>query len=223
MIETVVSTSSALVRSRLCRLLEALRLRHEVLPAEEVSGVRNPNRVYLLGSGTAACLPSLPGPTVVVSYGAMIADTALVAAAASGAIVVWLEELTPATLLRAILSANLGTSLERLSHELADSELLAGVPTAVIDGFLRSPTSFTRQRDLRRVLPTLSRDRLRVTIRQCGFARAEHLCTTLRLLTWSLLVQHGVDRRATEQYLGIADRATFRRACRRAGLAEPGA
>ena len=54
-----------------------------------------------------------------------------------------------------------------------------------------------------------------------GFERAEHLCTALRAETWIWFAQRGLRRTVFEHYLGITDRATFRRACSRAVVSVP--
>jgi hypothetical protein len=95
---------------------------------------------------------------------------------------------------------------------------LERVPQAVITAFLEDPAGSRRIQDLRRSLAPLSRESAQALVRSAGFPRAEHLFTALRSAAWILLMREGVNRKRIEQYLGIVDRTSFRRACKRAGV-----
>jgi hypothetical protein len=153
-------------------------------------------------------------PTVIVTRGASVSDEILVSLSQRRAVILMYVDLTPLTLLAAVLGAYFGIALQ----DAPASRL--GLPPRLLRAFLAAPRSVHRLADLARGagLPVGG---LRALGRGLGLFRFERLLTTLRAETWKWLVSAGVDRRLVEDYLGITDRSNFRRACRRAGIALP--
>ncbi len=129
-----------------------------------------------------------------------------------------MADITPNALLSALLSAATGSDVDGMVDRLRQHAMLCAVQHQVVAAFLADPPRMLRLEDLRRTLAPLSREGAQGLIRACGFARAEHLFTALRVAAWMLLLEAGLCRREVEQYLGIWDRGSFRRACRRAGV-----
>ncbi len=221
MFTAVVSAQDHRVVRRLERVLKDVRLRYRVVAPGELSQVRERDVIYCLGSRLASQLPALPGPTVILVSGAAIVDADMVRVAAQGAVFLRLDDVSGPTVLRAAISAALGTDIDSVSRVLASRDEFSRLAPQIIEQFLRDPQRMQRRRDLQRAFPSLSRERAQAVVHASGFDRAEHLFTALRLATWGLLIDRGLDRGHVEHYLGISDRTTFRRSCYRAGVPTP--
>jgi hypothetical protein len=177
--------------------------------------------VYCIDSSLATELPRLPGPTIVIVSGARVSDEVVVKVRAWRITPLRLSDITPKTLLRALVSATAGSDIDDVAARLQRIGRFAHVDRAVIAAFLENPARMRRLTDLRRSLAPLSRESAQGLVRSCGFRRAEHLFTALRCAVWALLVDVGVGRQQAEPYLGIHDRGSLRRACQRAGVPAP--
>lgn len=86
--------------------------------------------------------------------------------------------------------------------------------------FLRAPRRIRKRLDLE-----LALDRSRAWVRSmtegAGFDRVTFLLTALRAQAWVVLITRGVALPAVQDYLGVQDRSTFRRACHRADVPVP--
>lgn len=174
--------------------------------------------LYCLGSRVASELPRFPGPTIVVLYGAQLTDEAVLSLRGRRLCTLHLDGLTPTSLLRAMISARSGTETGSIAGQLQRLRRFERVPPDLITAFLEHPAAMTRLRDLRRALGPISRESAQQLVRSSGFPRAEHLFTALRCAAWVLIKSDGVNRKEISKYLGICDRTSFRRACRRAGI-----
>jgi len=215
----VVASREPQVARRLAAGLETLLVPYRVVECKETALPAEPHgTVYCLDSRMAAELPRLPGPTIVVLSGAWISDETVAKLRGGNLRPLRLADITPATLLRAVVAATAQSDVETVVGRLQRLGRLRQVRAALINAFLEEPGHMNRLTDLRRALAPLSRESAQAVVRAAGFERAEHLFTALRCAAWALLTAEGVDRRQVEDYLGIADRASFRRACRRAGV-----
>lgn len=221
-IRVVVAAQNLQVVDRVVRALQVLNVPHEVVSPHFADLIRVRNRmdavVYCLGSGAAASLPRLPGPTVVILSGLRVLDDAMALTRDGSAALIRNSQLTATSLLEAMVSVMIGADLYDVARELRSLGILARVPPQVISAFLHDPPRMRRLADLRRALGWASAERARSIVRAGGFKRAEHLFTALRCATWAILIGDGLDRGSVERYLGISDRGTFRRACVRAGV-----
>jgi hypothetical protein len=215
----VVASREPQVARRLAAGLDTLLVPYRVVEPRALALPCEPHgTVYCLDSRMAAEVPRLMGPTIVVLSGAWISDETVARLRGGYLSTLRLSEITPPTLLRAVISATAHSDVEAVSERLQRLGRLRRVAGPLIAAFLADPTHMNRLTDLRRALAPLSRESAQALVRASGFERAEHLFTALRCAAWALLTAEGVDRRQVEEYLGIYDRASFRRACRRAGV-----
>lgn len=215
----VVASREPQVARRLTAGLDSLLVPYKVVEARAPVLPPEPQgTVYCLDSRMAAEMPRLMGPTIVVLSGAWISDETVARLRGGYLCTLRLADITPATLLRAVISATVHSDVGALVERLQRLGRLRRVRTTLIAAFLEEPGHMNRLTDLRRALAPLSREAAQALVRASGFERAEHLFTALRCATWALLTADGVERRQVEEYLGILDRASFRRACRRAGV-----
>ncbi|HEX5727276.1 MAG TPA: hypothetical protein VFX98_17525 [Longimicrobiaceae bacterium] len=203
---------------RLAAGLDSLLFPYRVLTHPPDLAAEPQGTVFCMDSRVAADLPHLPGPTIVVLSGARLTDEAVAKLRGEQVRTLRLAEITPATLLRAVISATSRSDVDAVGRRLQHLGKLSRVQRAVISAFLEDPRNMTRLADLRRALAPLSREGAQKLVRASGFDRAEHLFTALRCAAWVLLRAQGLERKEVELYLGIGDRAAFRRACRRAGV-----
>lgn len=207
------------VGRRLAAALETLRCPYSVLmPSGTELSTGATGTVYCVDSRLAAELSRLPDPTVITLSGALVSDEVMEMLRLRRVSTLRIADITPASLLSALLSATTGRDPDDMVERLRQLELLRRVDRAVIAAFLTDPSRMLRLEDLRRALAPLSREAAQALTRSCGFQRAEHLFTALRIASWVLLVEAGLSTHEVEQYLGICDRGSFRRACRRAGV-----
>lgn len=218
-VKAVVAAEDPQVVRRVAAGLDALSLPYRISEPRASALAGGPRgTVYFLGSGVASDLPAIPGPTIVVLYGARLSDEAVLRLRDRHLCTLLLSRLTPASLLGAVISARSSAEVDSLAEQLQRLGKFDHVPLPLITSFLRDPGGMTRLTDLRRGLTPLSREAAQRLVRSTGFSRAEHLFTALRCAAWALLRREGLNRKEIEQYLGIGDRTSFRRACRRAGV-----
>ncbi len=218
-LRAVVAADDPQVVRRIAAGFDALALSYGIFkanPSELLAGPQG--AIYCLGARIAADLPYFRGPTIVVLHGAQLTDKALLRFQGRRLSSLHLDGFTPASLLRAIVSARIGSEPDSLAELLHHLRKFDRVSDALLAAFVRDPAGMTRLADLRRALGPLSRESAQKLVRSTGFTRAEHLFTALRWAAWALLRREGLHRKEVEQYLGIADRTSFRRACRRAGV-----
>jgi hypothetical protein len=128
------------------------------------------------------------------------------------------ESLTPARLAGAMLRARVGVT-ESGAMGALEQAFGSRLPAQLVRAFLQDPARFTRLSDFVAVLP--SRKRARSLLGDVGLGRAEHLATRMRCSLWRWLRQCGLRDRTIAEFLGVRDRANFRRACRRAKVGVP--
>jgi hypothetical protein len=175
-----------------------------------------PGCVYYLGSRVASEMHDLPPLSIVIPYGATLSDRALLVFAEKMPTVLSGDKINPRSALRAIVSTTLGSNVLKVEEALRWAGPLGEVPESLLRAFLANPPGFRRRSDLRLIFPNKSRRGQQHFVRSLGFQRGEHLFTTMRFLTKSALVDAGLRREVVDEYLGITDGASFRRACRRA-------
>jgi hypothetical protein len=215
----IVAVEDPLIVRRVAAGLEALSCPYSICePCVSALSAGPGGAVYYLGSRVASDLPRFPGPTIVILSGARLTDEAVLKLQGRRMSTLHVDGLTPTSLLRAMVCARCDSEIENIARQLGRMGKLERVPQAVITAFLEDPTGSMRIHDLRRALAPLSRESAQALVRAAGFPRAEHLFTALRCAAWLLLMREGVNRKTIEQYLGIIDRTSFRRACKRAGV-----
>lgn len=215
----IVVCHDTYVRRRLEASLEGLHFPFHVHEPVALHSQCNPrDAIYCIDSQSAATLPRLPGPTLIILSGAHIPDEAFATICAQRWGVLRLAELCPHRLLNGLISTFVQTDVDEFVPKLRELQRFEQVPAEVITTFIRNAADMTRLQDLRRHLAPLSRCAAQDLIRSSGFDRAEHLFTALRCALWILLCECGVHRKLTEEYLGIIDLGGFRRACRRADV-----
>jgi hypothetical protein len=107
-----------------------------------------------------------------------------------------------------------------LSGFIAAEPHLAQLGESLLDALLLAPALGWTLDDLAGALE-VSTAEARRRLRAAGFRHPQHLLATFRARAWEGLVAVGFARAPVEQYLGIPDHKTFRRACGRAGVAVP--
>lgn len=216
---TIVAAEDPLIVRRVVAGLEALSHPYVVVePRAAAVCAGPPGTVYCLGSRVASDLPGFAGPTVVILSGAHLTDEALLRLQGRRMCTLRVDAVTPTSLLQAIISARCGADAGCVAAELGRMGRLRDIPLPLVTAFLRAPAGMLRLNHLRKAMAPLSRESAQRLVRAAGFPRAEHLLTALRCGAWVLLRRDGVNRVEIERYLGITDRTSFRRACRRAGV-----
>ncbi len=187
-------------------------------PDEGLQPAEEPGVIYCLTVPVGGRLARLPRPVVLLTT---LEHEAAMNILIRGVALLPSDELTPPSFLRSLILATLGTHDDFVAHHLTQLEMFSRVPLQLFHAFLRQPSDTRRLRDLRRAMK-LSRARAQALVRVTGrFERAEHLFAALRCASWAVLVGRGLARPAVEAYLGMGDRAAFRRACQRAGVPAP--
>jgi len=213
-LRAVVVARDPIVRRSLVRMLRECRIpASEWLVEELVRGVPDSHVVCTGPSGATAVL-AIDVPAVIVTRGFRVSDEVWAELLRRRPALVRYGDLTPATLLEALLRARFGVDLSEVPASLSS------VPPAVLRAFFRSPGAVGTIREFSRA-SGLTVDELRATEKELGHSRFEGLATQLRAAVYKWLVCAGIDRRAVEEYLGIEDRSHFYRACRRAKSAVP--
>jgi hypothetical protein len=200
-------------------MLDALNCPYAlVLPRAQQLPERPRGTVYCVDSRLAGELSHLPDRTVIMLSGALVPDGIVSVIQLRHVRTLRLDDVNPRSLLTALLSATTGTEVEGMAERLRGLAMFHRVEAEVVNAFLRAPARMFRLEDLRRALAPLSREAAQGLVRAAGFHRAEHLFTALRVGTGALLQEAGLEPREVEEYLGILDRGSLRRACRRAGV-----
>jgi hypothetical protein len=205
---------------RVSLALAELRFPH-LLASPDPLGDSGDERSITCFSVTArtARLGESPAPALLISPGTRTVTEIL--PVQSAAVTLPIGSVGPASLLKALVVAGLGTQADFVATHLAEVDMWGRVPPDLIQAFLREPTTMRGLRDVRHSL-NLSRAKSQELIRcRAGLGRAEHLFAALRCATWVLMIGEGLARLPVEEYLCITDRPTFRRACRRAGVPAP--
>lgn len=217
--KVTVACREIYVGRRLAITLEALHCPYTVVKLQTPElPMPTPGTVYCMDSRLAAELPHLPDPAVIMLSGALVSDEIMALIQLRRVCTLRLADITPKSLLSALLSATTACDIDSIACRLRTLRLLQQVDQAVVAAFLNDPARMLRLEDLRRVMAPLSREAAQARVRACGFGRAEHLFTALRVATGTFLFEAGLSPREVEKYLGIFDRGSFRRACRRAGV-----
>jgi hypothetical protein len=215
--KVLVASREAGVIRRLTGDLRTLLVPHQVVRSEALHrSIATPNTVFCVDSRVAVEMPDLSRPIIIILSGALVSDELIARMSGGRVCTLRLSEMTPATLLRAMVSVTIRHDFKSLAERLQRLGRFRHVSAALITAFLEEPAQMNRLTDLRHSLAPLSREAAQAMVRSGGFKRAEHLFTALRSATWTLLTTEGVDRYRVEEYLGIGDRSSFRRACRRA-------
>jgi hypothetical protein len=219
MMKVAVACREIHVGRRLTAVLDVLHCPYVVvkLPAPELPAP-GPGTVYCVDSRLAVELPRIPDPAVIMLSGALVSDEIMCMLQRRRVCTLRLAEVTTKSLLSALLSATTSCEVDSLSCRLRNLRMFRDVDKGLLAAFLENPSRMLRLEDMRRALAPLSREAAQARVRACGFHRAEHLFTALRLAAGSLLFEAGLSQPQVEEYLGIFDRGSFRRACRRAGV-----
>lgn len=213
----IVTCHDVRVRKRLEACFDRLRFPYHCYESATLAAAdRCGDQIFCIDSQSAASLPALPGPTLIILSDAQISDRVFAIVGSQSWSVLHLDELGPEPLLRAVISTLVKADVNQLVASVRRLPRFRDVPAGVVTAFLQNAAQMTRLQDLRRQLGPLSRPAAQELIRSSGFSRAEHLFTALRCALWVLLAENGLHRAQVEQYLGILDRGSFRRACRRA-------
>lgn len=219
---TVVVATSEPLANRVLTALKDLRFPHRRVGDVDAlkSNSEEGGVIYCVEPTIVHEATRLPGPAVFIPFRRGTGGKEQWEQPA-GAVLLPADRLTGARLLRALVVASLGTNVDFVAPRLAQLGMLNRVPQELVYGFLRDPSSMMRLRDVRRVM-NVGRQKAQALVRFTGrFERAEHLLTVLRCATWVLLMDQGLARPAIEAYLGMNDRAAFRRACHRAQVPVP--
>ncbi len=219
-LEALVAAIEPAVRRRLSDCLAQLRIPHSVLDRAPTATPTLRKTVYCLCSRWVLETKSVPMPAVIVCVGVLIPDSLMLRIKESGASLIALRHLTPATLFRAMAETSHAATATLLRRYLVGHPAFRNVHGALIDAFVQEPGRMKRLANICRVLQ-VSRAHARKMLVSSGFRRAEHLWTAMRAEAWCWFASQGLKRSLFEKQLGITDRRTFRRACRRASVAIP--
>jgi hypothetical protein len=209
-----IAARDPLVRRALVAALAECRIRGIDVMLEGLARLDEKANVVCADSSAAASVLALNVPTVIVTRGASLSDEVWALLSQRRPVILRYVDLTPITLLEGLLTGYFGVGL---GHAPAS---LGRLPPRLLRAFLAESRSIHTLGDLARGAG-FSVGNLRALERDLGVPRFEGLLARLRAETWKWLVAKGVDRRVVEDYLGIADRSNFRRACRRAGIPVP--
>ncbi len=216
----VISAIDQPVRSRIARCLTSLAVPFKTVPPSHMSACDTRGALYCLDSRAFDSMPDSLRPIVVVTTGASISDESLRRASLAGLAVLPRAQLTPVTLLEALLRVTLGVGGCDVIDEIVERPPFRHVPRRIVEVILLKGARIGRPTDLCRYLGW-TRRRLSAVGRRAGFARSDYLITALKTEAWLALVGRGIDPPAAENRLGIFHRPTFRRSCRRAGVMTP--
>ena len=220
--DAAVIISDPNARTRLSKSLGRLGIRHHNYETQQCRHHLPTAGLYCVCTRTVAILGTVPTPALVVCCGVSVPDAVVALVARTGSPVIDASNLSPASLLQAIVNISDDSTpcATALKLYLASHPSFQRVPIKLIDRFLSAPSEMMRLRDICKALQ-ISRPTCRALLRSAGFERAEHLHTALRAEAWIWFAQHGMRRAVFEKYLGIRDRKTFRRACSRAAVTVP--
>ena len=221
-LDAAVVISDPNARTKLSKSLGRLGICHHNYDAQQCRSRLPTAGLFCICARTVAILGTVPSPAIVVCCGMSVPDAVVSLVARAGSPVIDASNLSPRTLLQAIVNiGNDSTPCElALKQYLASHPCFQRVPTELIDRFVTAPCELTRLSDICVALQ-FSRPTCRALLRSAGFERAEHLLAALRAEAWIWFAQRGMRRAVFEKYLGIRDRKTFRRACSRAAVTVP--
>lgn len=212
-----VGISTPHVKRTLVECLRALGVEPVVAEPNGVASATQKGVIQFVEASAIGGTHSLVPPVVVVLTGMTVCDKLLSGIVGAGVAVIDSDDLTPRNLLQAMLRLTLGKNATTIETDLTSSPGLRRVPHALVDAFLAAPKQMLRLHDVQRAL-RISQWAARKLVHSAGFTRAEHLFTMMRAEVWRWCASRGMERAMFEHYLGIRDRSTFRRACRRAGI-----
>ena len=216
----IVSTSNALIRSRIVECLRDLAVSFELVPPWRLDVRDHGGSLYVLDDETLQGLADSPCRTIVVFMDNSYTLSLMYQAALGHVIPINYDWLDPASLTRAIMRAVGGDDVVGLAAHLSSHDALALVPKRIIRSFVLHPDRMTRLNDVCRVL-AVSPATARSIVKRAGFLRSEYLMVKLRAESWVWFRRRGFRRSIVEEHMGITDRSHFRRACARAGIAVP--
>lgn len=208
------------VRDRAVHCAEELGLRYQVLDRDRPVFPREAGAVYCVGSRLADRLMEIPEPALVVSVGAAVQDHLLVALSGKRAVAIRLSDLNAASLLQLLIRLTTAVDVYGLAGYLQSVQRFGQLPKKFLQAFVFDPTRMRALDDIAHAARGTRRD-ARAIVTAGESDQPEHLFVALKSESYSWLTAQGFARSAIEGYLGIGDRSTFRRACRRAGVAVP--
>ena len=221
-LDAAVMISDPNAQTKLSKSLGKLGIRHHNYDAQQCRSRLPTAGLFCVCARTVAILSTVPSPAIVVCCGVSVPDAVVSLIARAGTPVIDTSDLSPASLLRAIVNVSDDSTpcATALKLYLASHPCFQRVPRELIDHFVAAPLEVMRLGDICLALQ-VSRPACRALLRSAGFGRAEHLLTALRAEAWIWFAQRGMRRPVFEKYLGIRDRKTFRRACSRAAVTVP--
>lgn len=221
-LHAAVIISDPNARTKLSESLSKLGIRHHNYDAQQYYSRLPTAGLFCVCARTVAILGAVPSPAIVVCCGMAVPDNVVSLVSRAGTQVMNASSLSPKTLLQAIVNTvDDSTPCElALKLYLTSHPCFQRVPIELIDHFVTAPFEVMRLGYICLALQ-ISRPTCRALLRSAGFERAEHLCTALRAEAWIWFAQQGIRRAVFEEYLGIRDRKTFRRACCRAAVEVP--
>ena len=219
-IGAVIAAVDPVVLSRIRSCLDQVGIRYRMAEPADVGAYRGCEQILWLCSRSLCEMKHLPKPVVVVCGGYSVPDGILPQLAESRAVIIEVADLTPAATLEAIVRATSGISQTSLTEYLAATPVCRGIPSALVEAFVAAPRDRVLLTDVCFTL-NASREAARAIVRAAGFELVAHLYTAMRAESWIWFARQGFARAEFEQYLGITDRPTFRRACRRSGVPVP--
>ena len=221
-LDAAVIVSDPNARRQLRELLRRIGVRHHTYDAERFRHGTPPAGLYCLCMRAIATLGTVPLPALAVCCGATVSDSVVSLVAEATVQPVDISDLTEEGLLQAIVNATDSQvpNLLGLKLHLASHPGFRLVPAALIDRFVEEPAEVSRLCDIRKTLGKSSAV-CRTLLHSAGFERVEYLRTALRAEAWIWFAQRGFRRALFEKRLGIRDKTTFRRSCRRADVAVP--
>jgi len=216
----LVSATSPQVCHRLADCLRDLGVDFQLVDPQRLETSGQAETLFVLDCAVLERLSRCPARTIVVFTDSMCPLSVLQLVAAGRAVPLRYEGLNPNKMCRAIIRCVATNGVGGLAAHLTSQRVFAAVPRPLIGAFVLHPGRPTGLADLCRALgvsPASGRE----IVHLAGFRRAEHLFAALRYESWRWFAGHGFERSVFEDYLGIADRSHFRRACKRAGLTVP--
>jgi len=216
--KAIVASRDPRVIQRVTAVIGGLPLSYRIVQPRRAELPDEPGTVYFLDAAVASELAAAPRQAVIIAPDTRSADELSRTLRAHQTRVLQLAHLTRQTFLQAMVLATARADVDELVRCLRHVRRFSHIDADVVVAFLEHPAGMVRLTDLRRALAPLSRQAAQRLVRVCGFTRAEHLFTALRSAAWALLMDRGVPHGVAEGYLGITDRTSFRRACRRAAV-----
>jgi hypothetical protein len=206
------------IRQRVVQCARDLDLSCTLLEGDGSPLPKHRGAIYCLGSRAAARSKDVPQPALIVTAGAAIPDELLGVVTGKRWAAMRLLNLTPGTLLEALMRLTARVDLDGLLQHLAGH--FSKVPHQFLAAFVLGPTRIATLEHIARAVERRLPEARRI-VAAAGCRQPEHLLAALRSESYSWLSSQGFARSAIEEYLGIKDHPTFRRACHRAGVPVP--